>query len=229
MGRKIFVSYKHSDANVAPLSNYPVNDSSFFQQYTARSYVNYLIDLFEGEEIYKGEGDEDLSDFKDDTIKTRLKDKIHDSSITIVLISPNMKESDKVEADQWIPWEVSYSLKEITRNDKTSHPNAILAVVLPDRDNSYSYYISTNCNGCSASNLATNTLFQILKKNMFNKSDSDKYFCEHCQLDIYSRHSSYIESVKWEDFIENKDNYLEIATKIRDNIKAYGITKEVNC
>ncbi len=237
MGRKIFVSYKHSDDNVAQLPDYSVSDNPYLPQYTSRSYVDYLVDLFAGEEIYKGEGNEDLSKFKDETIKTRLKDKIHDSSITIVLISPNMKEPLKIESDQWIPWEISYSLKEITRNDKMSHANAILALVLPDRNNSYTYYIN-KCDksyDCNTRNLNTNWLFQILKDNIFNYKKDDEetytYTCKHCdcQSTIHSGESSYIKSVKWEDFIKNKDFYLEKAIKIKDNRKAYNITKEVNC
>lgn len=93
--------------------------------------------------IYKGEHDrEDLSDRTDDYIWAKLKDKIYDSTVTIVLISPNMKEAYKWDKSQWIPWEIAYSVRETTRNDYTSHSNAVLGVILPDRNNSYSYYDS---------------------------------------------------------------------------------------
>lgn len=159
MARKIFVSYKHSDNSVKFLNG----------QGTARAYVDKLIELFESDEIYKGEGDEDLSDFKDETIAGHLKDKIYDSSLTLVLISPQMKEVGKKESDQWIPWEVAYSLKEITRNNRTSRTNAMLAVVLPDWNSSYSYYLQEDtCPSCHCRMLSTYKLFQILRDNMFN-------------------------------------------------------------
>ncbi|KAF3984286.1 MAG: hypothetical protein HFP81_02870 [Methylococcales symbiont of Hymedesmia sp. n. MRB-2018] len=215
MGRKVFVSYKHSDDSVKNLTGYYNN--------TARDYVDYLADKTLKDDVYKGEGDEDLSDFKDDTIKNRLKDKIHDSSVTLVLISPNMKDSYKQESDQWIPWEISYSLKEITRNDQTSHTNGVLAVVLPDYNGSYSYFIESK--SCECTLFKTDTLFQILDNNMFNKKEKQSSNCNSCNS--YSGESSYIASVKWCDFISNKDSYLDRTVSIRDDRKSYNIIKEV--
>ncbi len=214
MGKKVFISYKHSDDSVLYLSNYGN---------TARDYVDYLIENKLDDEIYKGEGNEDLSEFKDETIKNRLKDKIHDSSVTIVLISPNMKESSIPESDQWIPWEISYSLKEITRADKMSHTNGILAVVLPNTLGNYDYFIKDK--PCNCRTLKTDTLFQILDDNMFNAKDLQRSNCNCCNS--YTGDSSYIYSVKWHNFINNKNRYLDKAVRIRDNRKSYNINKEV--
>ena len=219
MARKIFVSYKHSDDSVENLNG----------ETTARAYVDELMEIFEDDEIYKGEGDEDLSEFKDETIASHLKDKIYDSSITLVLISPNMKDESENESDQWIPWEISYSLKEITRNDRTSQTNGILAVVLPDEDSSYSYFLEDDtCSACDLRILHTKTLFQILRDNMFNIKDPTYGDCpKHLFQTVYKGHSSYIYSVKWCDFINDTDTYLDTAEKIRDNKDDYDITKIV--
>ncbi len=220
MARKIFVSYKHSDSDIKPLNS----------QTTARDYVEELIELFEGNEIYKGEGNEDLSEFKDETIETHLKAKIYDSSVTLVLISPSMKNADEKESDQWIPWEVSYSLKEISRKDRKSRTNAILAVVLPDRYSSYSYFLEDDtCSICHCRTLHTPTLIQILRDNMFNIKGPKFNNCSNHPISspVYLGQSSYIYSVKWSDFIERKEKYLQTAEDIRDNIDDYNITKTV--
>lgn len=50
-----------------------------------------------------------------------------------------MRESYKTDRDQWIPLEIAFSLREQRRSDYTSHSNALLFVVLPDRNGSYRY------------------------------------------------------------------------------------------
>ncbi|CAC9631470.1 Type I restriction-modification system, specificity subunit S [uncultured Gammaproteobacteria bacterium] len=220
MGRKVFVSYKHGDNSVQRLTRYGNS--------TARDYVDYLSENTLKNDVYKGEYNEDLSAFKDDTIKNRLKDKIHDSSVTLVLISPNMKDSSKNESDQWIPWEISYSLKEIIRKDKTSHTNGILAVILPDYNGFYSYFIQDDtCKCCNSETIKTDTLFRILDKNMFNAKVLNPSNCPYCKSYEDDERSSYIEQVKWCDFISDKDYYLNRTVSIRDDRKSYNITKEV--
>lgn len=150
MGRKIFVSYKYKDYDVQSMAK--VTPPTW-----PCDYVDYIRNnVLSGDDIYKGEdSDEDISLWSESSIWNHLKNKIFDSTVTIVLISPNMKESGRWQRSQWIPWEISYSLRETTRNDRTSHSNAILAVVLPDKKGSYSYYDK-------------NKLFPILKDNIEN-------------------------------------------------------------
>ena len=150
MGRKIFVSYKYKDYDVKEISNVT-------QPTWPCDYVDYIQNkVFSNDDIYKGEkSDEDISSWTEEAIWKHLKDKIYDSTVTIVLISPNMEESGKWQKSQWIPWEISYSLRETTRNDRTSRSNAILAVILPDKSGIYKYYDETK-------------LFPILKDNIDN-------------------------------------------------------------
>lgn len=218
MGKKIFVSYKYADSLVY---NLPGN---YFT--TARHYVTELQSrLALDDHIYKGENDgEDLSQFKDPTIASKIKDKIYDSSITLVFVSRGLKEAYKSEGDQWIPWEISYSLKELSRDGITSRTNAVMAIVLPDEINSYSYFINYDPN-CNCTNHNTNFLFQILRDNMFNQKAPTTHHCNG-QL-VYTGEYSYIKCVKWVDFIGDIQKYLTIAESIKLNKDQYNITKTI--
>jgi hypothetical protein len=222
MSKKIFVSYKYSDSDVQSLPG--------IYGTTARNYVDSLQGLLVAEDhINKGENDgEDLSTLEDATIGSKLGDKIYDSSVTIVLISKGMKEN-LPEKDQWIPWELSYSLREQTRDGRVSKTNAVLAVVIPDRFGSYSYFIEENtCPYCHCRNLKTDFLFQILRDNMFNIKNPDFANCaNHFGSKPYAGYSSFIHSVKWSDFIIDINKYINIATYINSNIGSYNITKSI--
>jgi hypothetical protein len=210
MGNKIFVSYKYADKQVRPLSQW--------QQTTVRDYVDILQGKIDrSDHIYKGEDDgEDMSSLADATIGSKLGDKIFDSSVTIVFISKGMKEPWESERDQWIPWEISYSLKEQSRQGQRSKTNAVLAVVLPDEYGSYAYFIDeTSYN--DRITLKTSTLFEILRANMFNLKDKSK--------STYPK--SYIHSVKWDHFINDINGSINIALDIRTHINEYDIRKSV--
>lgn len=228
MGRKVFVSYKYADAQVQDLNVY---EETFWGrqkvQTTVRHYVNELSVILDNEDhIYKGENDgESLAGFSDDHIASKLRDKIYDSSITIVFISKGMKDIWKKEIDQWIPWEISYSLKEYTRAGRTSLSNGILAIVLPDEFESYSYYLNYD-NICNCTNYNTPILFQILKDNMFNQKNPDTYICENGST-IYRGEFSYIKTIKWDIFRSNPNYYLDKAIELRDKKHEYNITKTV--
>ena len=221
MARKIFVSYKHSDSGVQPLNR--------FSAATARDYVDRLEQLFEGDHIYKGErDDDDLGAFKDEAIESHLRDKIFDSSTTIVLISKNMKELGTSEDEQWIPWEISYSLKEKTREDRTSITNAILAVVLPDEYGSYEYFVEfLGCPHCHGIKWKIETLFSILGKNMFNRKQPNTIVCKSgvCGVLHTGNDHSYIHPVKWDQFISDINWYINHVASINEDIDDYNITK----
>ena len=226
MGYKIFISYKYADSSVLQMDN--VKGVT-----TVRDYVDLLETYFDKktDNIYKGESDgEDLSDYSEDEIWEKLKERIFDSSITMVIISPEMKESGRTDKSQWIPWEIAYSLRETTRNDRTSHTNAMLAIVLPDSSGSYDYYVKSNT--CCLTGCRTeyrDRLFTILRENMFNKKDCQKSKCKNDSIVYYGEYS-YVQTVKWRDFVASSDaikRYLDAAVMRQKNVEDYVITKEV--
>lgn len=226
MGYKIFVSYKYADDNVYNLESQ--------ENSTVRNYVDeFESKLEESDDIYKGESDgDDLSKLSEEEIWKKLKDRIYDSSLTIVFISPNMKLEGKDDKDQWIPWEISYSLKEVSRKNKngdaiTSKTNAMIAVVLPDSSNSYSYYLEEkNC--CTSKCIMHHTykLFDIIRKNKFNYKNPDTSECDNKDT-IWHGNCSYIKAVKWCDFISDVSKHIDEAYDRQDDISNYDIYKEV--
>lgn len=225
-GKKIFISYKYADDNVHFL---PFD----MDKTTVRSYVNVIQDeIGQSEHIFKAEkDDEDLSNLLESTIWEKLKNRIYDSSVTIVMISPNMREP-RPDKSQWMPWEVQYSLAEYSRvdqngNPRTSHSNALLGVVLPDRFGSYSYFMTSKhcCNSpCNQYNLPF--LFDILRKNMFNHKDFQPRTCI-TGSSTWPAYSSYLHCVKWDNFIGNMQKHINIACTIQENISSYNICKTI--
>ncbi len=187
MGYKVFASYKYADSSVQQLGHLGCKT-------TVRSYVDEFVVQLErlGGFIYKGEHDnEDLSECSDEFIWNELKDRIYDSSITVLFISPNMSESGKLEEDQWIPWEIEYSLREQTRDGRTSHANAIVAVILPNKNKIGQYIYRNRPVVFGPSGLRTDLSgFRIVESNIEN---------------------GYIELVNWQDFIKNMNHSFENA------------------
>lgn len=229
MGHKIFVSYKYADDDVYNLN--------LFENSTARNYVDEFEKLIDNSNhIFKGESDgEDLSNLSDEEIWEKLKDRIYDSTLTIVFISPKMKEEGKSDRKQWIPWEISYSLKAIKRKNKegqeiTSKTNAMLAVVLPDSNNSYNYYLEEKncCIGHTCITHHKGKLFEIMQKNKFNLKDANKRNCTNNNTEkIWIGECSYIKAVKWNDFIQDINRYIDESYDRQDNIDNYNIYKEL--
>lgn len=228
MARKVFVSYKYGDSSVQYIPRLGATDPT-----TARHYVDWLHNhLDANDHIIKGEDDgEDMTGFKDETIASNLRDKIYDSTVTVVLISKNMKEIYTPEADQWIPWEIAYSLREKTREDRTSGANGILAVVIPDENGSYEYFVQPiGCLHCGSIRWKQDTLFQILGKNMFNRRQPKTTVCPNgvCGVLHTGDDHSYIHPVKWSDFMPNINYYIDHATRLNQSIDDYEIVKVVS-
>jgi hypothetical protein len=217
MGKKIFTSYKYADSKVRQLIG--INPT------TVRDYVDILqTKIDKTDHINKGEDDgEDMSALADSTIASKLGDKIFDSTVTIVFISKGMKEN-KPENDQWIPWEISYSLRKQSRQGKNSKTNAVLGVVLPDETGTYDWYYRLNP-ACNSITHFTNQLFTILKENMFNIKEPELRTCNGST--IHEGESSFIKTVKWDEFIVNINWYIEKSLEIWRVRDKYKLRKSV--
>ncbi len=202
MARKTFISYKYSEASGVrdKILKALGDDATYYQGETADS--------------------PDLTDTSTENIKKNLKDMMHGTSVTIVVISPNLTKS------KWIDWEITYSLKEITRSDRASRTNGVVGVIMKC-NGGYSWLVNseTNDDGCSVRTIDGSYLYKIINKNRYNlKSGNDA--CSHCKT--YSRlDGSYIALIEEETFVADPEKYIENAFEKSQNIENYEITKEV--
>jgi hypothetical protein len=164
---------------------------------------------------YKGETAEspDMSSDTVDRIKNNLKNMIFGTSVTVVIISPNIKKSE------WIDWEIQYSLKEYKRQSTTSKTNGIVGVIMK-HNGSYDWLVSSNQNsdGCSTRYIDNSKLYSIINGNRYNLDTDDKYSCPTCQS-FDQLNGSYIALVDEERFLQNPSSYIENAY---DKSKATG-------
>lgn len=230
MGCKIFVSYKYADPDVRDLPGCGPEGS------TVRSYVDVIEETLRKftEHVYKGESDgEDLSSLSEATIWEKLRDRIYDSTLTIVLISPGMRDAGKPDREQWIPWEIAYSLRESSRRDSSGRPvtsrtNAMMAVVLPDASGGYSYYLeSRSCCSKRCTTHHTDRLFGILRKNKFNRIDGERRTCAGGEI-VWSGDPSYIKAITWSSFMSNPEKHIQDAYGRLDEIDSFEICKMVD-
>lgn len=201
MAHKTFISYKYSEA---------------------RELRDKIIEsLGDDATYYKGETSDspDLTDTSTENIKRVLKDKMYDTSVSIVIISPNMKES------KWIDWEIEYCLKEIKRKDRTSLTNGIVGVIMKYKGG-YDWFISYGENIHESTTLSYNNdyLYPIIYKNHFN-SNPPVWHCNKCET-YDSNKGSYISYVKEEDFLSNPSYYIDNAYDKSDNTDKYNMTRK---
>lgn len=202
MAHKTFISYKYSEA---------------------RELRDRIINaLGDDAAYYKGETSDspDLTDTTTGNICRHLKDMMYDTSVTIVIISPHMKES------QWIDWELEYSLKSISRKDRTSHINGIVGVIMK-YSGDYSWFKTTiRCpDDCMVSSYNESLVYDIISKNRYNQKPK-KYACSECQS-INPLTGSYISYVEEEEFLKNPKRYIDNAyDKSENDAAGYDLVKE---
>ncbi len=219
MGRNVFISYRYGDCDVHQFPN-------SHHETTSRDYVNVIKKILEETQFYyfRAERDgDDLTGWKDDEIKKKLADLMFYTSITIVLITPRMFKNIS-ERNQWIPWEISYSLGNKQRATGTSNMNAILAVVIPDRKGSYRYALHRTK---KFKYVREEAFFEIILRNMFNKNDSYAPVDEYGNR-RYIEGDSYIALATWGEFCNGPEYYLDVAINNRGNWNQYQITKRID-
>ena len=170
---------------------------------------------------YKGETSDspDLTDTTTENIKKNLRNMMFDTSVTIVILSPNIKLS------KWIDWEIEYCLKDITRKDRTSHTNGVVGVIMKVNGNyDWFKYMTTNADGCRVQYFNSYKLFDIINNNRFNQ-DPKVYSCPNCHC-INEMTGNYISFVEEDAFLANTAYYIDNAyDKSENDASGYVLTK----
>lgn len=202
MAHKTFISYKYSEAK-------DLRD-------------NIIQHLGEDAKFYKGETADspNLTDETTEKIRKYLKDLIYDTSVMIVIISPNMKDCS------WIDWEVEYALKNIKHEDRTSHSNGILGVIMNDPDEKWFRNKYYGQDGDENYNFNTEYVYDIISKNRSNQNPKE-YSCEACKT-ISPLTGSYISFVTEDDFLSDPNLYINNAFDKSQKLDNYDITKIIN-
>lgn len=201
MAHKTFISYKHSEAQ--------------------KLRDDIIKALGKDAVYYRGEtsNSPDLSDTSTENIRKALTDMMFDTSVTIVVISPNMTESN------WIDWEIEYCLKNINRKDRISHINGVVGVIMK-YNGGYEWFKKKKRkdDGCIISSYDENKVYDIINKNRYNQNPK-KYSCDVCKT-VDSLTGSYIAYVEEETFLSNPNKYINNAyDKSENNAAGYNITK----
>ncbi|MFQ8741529.1 MAG: TIR domain-containing protein [Clostridium sp.] len=201
MAHKVFISYKWSES---------------------RELRDEIIEkLGKDASYYKGETSDspDLTDTSTENIKKNLADMMYDTSVTIVIISPNMKKS------KWIDWEIQYCLKNITRKDRTSHTNGIVGVIIK-YNGGYDWFKTkvTHSDGCVSTSYQSDKVYDIVNNNRFNQNPK-VYSCDTCKT-VDALSGSYIAYVEEEDFLKNPTKYIDNAyDKSENDASGYDLVK----
>lgn len=200
MAHKTFISYKYSEA-----------------QDTRDAIIEAL-----GEDAtyYQGETSDspDMTDLKTSTIKKKLTDMMFSTSVLIVVISPNIKQS------KWIDWEIEYCLQDKTRLGRTSHTNGILAVI-KKYNGGYSWFKSNrqNADGCSSNSYEEHLVYDIINHNRYNQTPK-VYSCNICKT-VNALTGSYISYIEEETFLSNPNKYIDNAFDKSESDAGYILTK----
>jgi hypothetical protein len=164
-----------------------------------------MMDKFKGRKYKYSNEDTNLTANTEESL-LKLEKNISRMDVTVVLISRNILDSNTV------PYEIKYSLD----NSFSNSTKGIIGVVIPDKGNDYSYIMKKEQKGIWG--VDKNKLPDIISSNIHN------------ELVIQNKNNvnydSFISVYRWEDFIRDFDNCVNIAyEKANEQLNEYRIAK----
>ena len=206
MARRVFVSFRFSDGN---------------------RYKNEICDIFDSStEVINCSEDEDRSMMTEETIQKYLYNKLRDTSVTIVLLTPNALNHHRNccgDIDDWMYDEVRYSLE----NRENNRTNGLVAVYTPEaRD----LFLSKSIHHCPVCNetkevRSVATFNNLVRLNMLNIKDAfKKNPCNNLYDDEWD---SYCSLVSWDEFKRDYAKFIDNAAQKREILERYEICKRM--
>lgn len=198
MSRKVFVSFRYCDGH---------------------KYKEMLDRIFdESTKIINCSEDVNRSQLSEDSIKRYLYNKLSNTSVTVIIITPEAVRYQKNICtgtyDDWIYDEVRYSLDDRVEN----RTNGLVAVYTEEAK---PLLMNVEPNGRKTIKRFDNLVYE----NMMNVKPEYKINKEDGVFD--SHWDSYCSLVPWNDFISNYGKYIDEAAQKRDIINHYKITKRM--
>jgi len=206
MARETFISYKYSDA------------------VDLRDRIIYAMGP--DARFYNGERADspNMGDLRTQTIKEKLAQMIFGSSVTIVIISPYMKDS------HWIDWEIAYSLRMQGRSDITSRTNGVVGVIMEVKG-SVDWFVQRRQyqDGCIARSYEEQYLYEIIRKNRSNQRirGEQLHTCDQCRT-VDQLMGSYIALVDEDAFLGDYERYIENAYEKSQKLHEYELVKRID-
>ncbi|GAB2027390.1 TIR domain-containing protein [Lactovum odontotermitis] len=196
MANKVFISFRFADG---------------------KSYKDQLVEKFEELDytINKSE-DEDRSEQSESTIQKYLYEKLADTSLTVVILTPEAIEYHRSQnkIDDWLYDELRYSLEDREGN----RTNGAIALYTPDAK---SFVIVSE-----TEEVITIADFEnLVRKNMLNVKPDYKYCPTEGRWN--SMKDSYISLVSFDKFMNSPKQYIDSALEKRDRIGEFDLVKRM--
>ncbi|MCT0042170.1 molecular chaperone Tir [Weissella confusa] len=197
MASKVFISFRYADG--AELKEALVNK---FEE------LDYTINKSENE---------NRSGMSEETIQNYLYEKLRDTSLTVVLITPQAVHHSRDyqrRVNDWMYDEIKYSLEDRVGN----RTNAMIMVYTEDAK---SLVIAKEENGVTTISDFDN----LARENMFNVKASKKVNPAPTLYDSLEDH--YISLISYEKFLANPKKYIDNALAKRNRVSDFDLKKRL--
>lgn len=206
MARKVFISFRFSDGE---------------------KYKEQLSKIFNNStQVINCSENENRSDMSEETIRRYLYAKLKNTSVTIVIITPeaiNHQKNWMGQYDDWMYDEIRYSLEDRENN----RCNGLIAVYTEEAKPLIMTETKHRCEVCNREQSVSYILdFEnLLRKNVMNVKKS--YKTNPCE-DLYDLElDSYCSLISWEEFVKNYEKYIDLAANKRENTYKYDLKKRL--